>query len=75
MQPLGKFDRGLVRLGDDAQPVEQLLPRLHGVEGDLHLRRQFQHFIGNVSLGLGQLCRGDPLAQRQHEQIEKILRD
>ena len=75
VQPPGELRRRLANLRDGTKAIEHLLARLRGVERCLHLGDQLQDFVRHPGLGPRQLCGGDSFAQRQHDELEKILRD
>ena len=75
MLALGDVRGGFVDLDNEGQPVGQLLPRLHRVEGRLSFVRQPQDLVGDAELDCFEVAGGHLLPGGQHEEVEEVLRE
>ncbi len=75
MQAEGEIGGGPAGFGDEAQPVEELVVRLIGVERPPRVGGHAEGFVGDAGLDGAELFGGEALAQRQQQRGKEILRD
>ena len=75
MEPLRQIGGGIVGLGNEAQPFEELLPGLEGVNRRLGVGDEAEGLGGGTAAGAIHLARGHPAAGGQQEKVEEVGRE
>ena len=75
VQPLGKLNRSFARFGNRPQAIDSMLTSLRGLKVRLYFRGQLQDLRSDFGFSRSQLVGGNPFAQWDQDQLEKVLCD